>query len=73
MQQLTLLKILKRQSIINCLFVESLLTCKKHLILLHKLSHYGIRDLVNFWFSSYLSNKKKFAAINGFDSGTQRF
>ena len=28
-----------------------------HSILLHKLSHYGIRGLVNDWFSSYLSNR----------------
>ena len=28
-----------------------------HSILLHKLSHYGIRGTVNDWFSSYLSNR----------------
>ena len=39
-----------------------------HNILFHKLSHYGIRDIANCWLSSYLSNKKKFVAINGFDS-----
>ena len=35
-------------------------------MLLHKLSHYGI---TNCWFSSYLSNRKQFVKINGFDSG----
>ena len=34
-----------------------------HNILLHKLSHYGIR-IANFWFSSYLSNRKQFVAVN---------
>ena len=31
-----------------------------HNILFHKLSHYGIRDLANSWFSSELPNKKQF-------------
>ena len=44
-----------------------------HDILLHKLSHYGIRDIVNCWFSSYLSNRKHFVTINGFDSEIQIF
>ena len=39
-----------------------------HNIVLHKLSHYGIRDIANCWFSSYLSNRKQFVTINGFDS-----
>ena len=42
-----------------------------HNILLHKLSHYGIRDIPNCWFSFYLSNRKQFVTINGFDSETQ--
>ena len=44
-----------------------------HNTLLHKLSHYGIRDIVSFWFSSYLSNRNQFVTINGFDSETQSF
>ena len=44
-----------------------------HNILLHKLSHYGIRDIANCWFSSYLSNRKQFVTINGFDSEIQIF
>ena len=41
--------------------------------MLHKLSHYGIRDIANCWFSSYLSNRKQFVTINGFDSEIQSF
>ena len=41
-----------------------------HNILLHKLSHYGIRDINSCWFSSYLSNSNQFVTINGFDSET---
>ena len=37
----------------------------------HKLSHYGIRYLVNSWFFSYFSNKMQFVTINGFNSETQ--
>ena len=44
-----------------------------HNILLHKLSHYGIRDIANCWFSTYLPNRKQFVTINGFDSGIQGF
>ena len=36
-----------------------------HNILLHKLSHYGIRDIAKCWFSSHLSNRKQFVTING--------
>ena len=32
-------------------------------ILLHKLSHCGIRDLTICWFSSHLSNRKQFVTI----------
>ena len=42
-----------------------------HNILLHELSHYGIRDIANCWFSYYLSSRKQFVATNGFDSETQ--
>ena len=44
-----------------------------HNILLHKLSHNGIRDITNCWFSSYLSNRKQFVTINGFGSEIQFF
>ena len=42
-----------------------------HNILFYKLSHYGITDLANSWFPSYLSNRKKSLTINGFNSETQ--
>ena len=44
-----------------------------HSILLHKLSHNGIRDITNCWFSFYLSNRKQFVTINGFESEIQSF
>ena len=40
-------------------------------ILLSKLHYYGIRDLANNWFSSYLSSRKQFVSINGFSARTQ--
>ena len=39
-----------------------------HNILLNKLSHYGIRDTANNWFSSYLANRNQFVTINSFYS-----
>ena len=44
-----------------------------HYILLHKVSHYGIRDIANCRISSCLSNRKQFVTINGFDSEKQSF
>ena len=44
-----------------------------HKILLHKLLHYGIRDIAICWFSSYLFNRKQFVTKNGFDSEIQIF
>ena len=39
-----------------------------HQILIEKLNYYGIRRIVNNWFSSYLQNRTQFVSINGFDS-----
>ena len=39
-----------------------------HMLLLQKLEHYGIRDNANKWFKSYLTNRKQFVSINGFQS-----
>ena len=44
-----------------------------HNMLLHKLSHYGIRDIANCFFSYYLSNRKQLVTISGFDSEKQSF
>ena len=44
-----------------------------HNIFLCKLSHYGLRDIPNCWFSSYFSNRKQFVTINRFDSEIQSF
>ena len=39
-----------------------------HTILLNKLNYYGIRGITNNWFKSYLSNRKQYVTINGFES-----
>ena len=44
-----------------------------HNTLLHRLSHYDIRDIADCWFSSYLSNRTQFVTMNGFDSEIQSF
>ena len=38
-----------------------------HEILLSKLDYYGIRGISNNWFKSYLSIRKQFVSINGYD------
>ena len=40
----------------------------EHDILLSKLEHYGICGLANEWFKSYLSNRKQYVSINGYNS-----
>jgi hypothetical protein len=42
-----------------------------HSILLKKLNHYGIRGDIGKWFASYLSNRKQFVSVLGFDSRQQ--
>ena len=37
-------------------------------VLLSKLEHYGIHGLANEWFKYYLSNRKQYVSINGYDS-----
>ena len=39
-----------------------------HNILLGKLEHYGIRGIANEWFKTYLTDRKQFVSVNGFDS-----
>ena len=38
-----------------------------HKILLQKLEYYRIRGACNDWFKSYLSHRKKFASMNGYN------
>ena len=39
-----------------------------HKILLKKLEHYGIRNIANSWFESYLSNRLQFVSLGGTNS-----
>ena len=39
-----------------------------HVILLNKLNYYGIRGSTHKWFESYLTNRRQFVSINGFES-----
>ena len=55
------------------LVVVFFLTHRKHLILLNMISfyqieHYGVRGLADEWFKSYLSNRKQYVSINGYNS-----
>ena len=36
--------------------------------ILKKLDHYGVRGISNKWFESYLTDRKQFVSINGFNS-----
>ena len=42
-----------------------------HEILLEKLEHYGIRNISNSWFRSYLNNRKQLVSLNGVESETK--
>ena len=39
----------------------------EHGIILSKLKHYGVRGLANEWFKSYLSNRKQYVSVTGYD------
>ena len=39
-----------------------------HSILLKKMEHYGVRGIALDWFTSYLSDRKKYASVNGYTS-----
>ena len=59
------------------MLVEYFFTYKSHLkinhdILLTKLSYYGIRDITNNWFSSYLQDRMQFTSVNGYQSNMRK-
>ena len=51
-----------------CLDLSKAFDTIDHNILLHKLEHYGFRGIVQEWFKSYFSNRKKFVSYNACDS-----
>ena len=40
----------------------------EHEILLSKLDHYGVRGLTNNWLKSYLTDRKHYVSLNGYNS-----
>ena len=59
------------------MLVEYFFTYKSHLkinrdILLTKLNYYGIRDITNNWFSSYLQDRMQFTSANGYQSNMRK-
>ena len=70
MPSLALLKILEKTEIDCGIFVnlQKAFDTVEHDILLSKLEHYGIHGLANEWFKSYLSNRKQYVSIIGYDS-----
>ena len=70
MPSLALLKILEKTEIGCGIFVnlQKAFDTVEHDILLSKLEHYGIHGLANEWFKSYLSNRKQYVSIIGYDS-----
>ena len=43
-----------------------------HSILLQKLEHYGVRGIVNKWFTSYLKGRKQYVEVNGVNSKQEK-
>ena len=70
MPSLALLKILEKTETGSGIFVnlQKAFNTVEHDILLSKLEHYGIHGLANECFKSYLSNRKQYVSIIGYDS-----